>query len=78
MHHFVVCVMQTAENLLEISGWSGGLFQAGVATSGKAYSFLKASHITPNNTCPLSDRLCLAPIIGKDTLRTCEVTRVQH
>ena len=38
--------LETADNILESSGWAGELVQAGVATSGKADSFLKASHVT--------------------------------
>lgn len=33
-------------DLLESSGWTGALEQAGVATAGTADSFLKASHVT--------------------------------
>ena len=33
-------------DLLESSGWTGALEQAGVATAGTANSFLKASHVT--------------------------------
>ena len=45
--HINLTVLKIAETLLESSGWTGALVQAGVATSGKADSFLKASHITP-------------------------------
>ena len=46
--HINVAVLKTAaENLPESSRWTGALVQAGVATSGLADSFLKASHITP-------------------------------
>ena len=44
--HIELAALKTAENLLESSGWTGALVQAGVATSGKADSFLKAAHIT--------------------------------
>ena len=45
--HIDLDALETAENLLERSGWTGELVQAGVATSGKADSFLKTSHVTP-------------------------------
>ena len=44
--HIELPALKTAGNLLESSGWTGALVQAGVATSGKADSFLKAAHIT--------------------------------
>ena len=42
-----LAALKTAENLLECSGWPVELGHAGVASCGKADSFLKASHITP-------------------------------
>ena len=39
--------LKTAVNLLDCSGWPGELVHAGVASCGKADSFLKASQITP-------------------------------
>ena len=44
--HIELAALKTAGNLLESSGWTGALVQAGAATSGKADSFLKAAHIT--------------------------------
>ena len=44
--HIELAALKTAGNLLESSGWTGALVQAGVATSGKADSFLKAARIT--------------------------------
>ena len=44
--HIELAALKTAGNLLESSGWTGALVQAGVATSGKADSFLKAAYIT--------------------------------
>ena len=44
--HIELAALQTEGNLLESSGWTGALVQAGVATYGKADSFLKAAHIT--------------------------------
>ena len=44
--HIELAALKTAGHLLESSGWTGALVQAGVATSGKADSFLKAAHIT--------------------------------
>ena len=41
-----LAALTTAENLPESSGWTVTLVRAGAATSGKADSFLKASHIT--------------------------------
>ena len=44
--HIELATLKTAGNLLESCGWTGALVQAGVATSGKADSFLKAARIT--------------------------------
>ena len=41
-----LAALKTAENLIECSGRPGELVHAGVASCGKADSFLKASHIT--------------------------------
>ena len=45
--HIDLDALQTAENIPESSGLTGVLIQAGVATSGKADSFLKAPHVNP-------------------------------
>ena len=45
--HMELAVLKTAENRLESSGRPGEVVHAGVASCGKAYSFLKASHVTP-------------------------------
>ena len=51
--HINLAVLKTAaENLPESSGWKGALVQAGVATSGLADSFLKASHVTQQDDEP--------------------------
>ena len=79
LHIMELAALKTTENLLESSWWTVELVQAGVAACGKANSFLKASHITPNMTNPLGDSLCLAPTIyWKGTPRTCEVNGAQH
>ena len=44
--HFESAALETVENLLESSGWTGAVVQACVPTSGKADSFVKAAHIT--------------------------------
>ena len=44
--HIELAALKTAGNLLESNGWKGALVQAGITTSGKADSFLKAAHIT--------------------------------
>lgn len=44
--HVEMTALKTIGDLLEESGWTGALVQAGVATSGTADSFLKASHVT--------------------------------
>ena len=44
--HIEMAALKTLGDLLESSGWTGALVQAGVATSGTADSFLKASHVT--------------------------------
>ena len=44
--HFESAALETVENLLESSGWTGAVVQACVPTFGKADSFLKAAHIT--------------------------------
>ena len=75
--HIELAAMKTAGNLLESSGWTGALVQAGVATSGKADSFLKA-HTLPEQDEPTRLPLCLAQRIGRGTPRTCEINRAQH
>ncbi len=45
--HTDLTALKTAEHLFESSEWTGALVQADVPISGKADSFLKASHITP-------------------------------
>ena len=42
-----LAALKTAENLIECSGRPGELVHTGVASCGKADSFLKASDITP-------------------------------
>jgi hypothetical protein len=44
--HIEMAAPKTLGDLLEGSGWTGALVQAGVATSGTADSFLKATHVT--------------------------------
>ena len=38
--------VKTLDDLLDSSVWTAALLQAGVATTGTADSFLKASHVT--------------------------------
>ena len=45
--HMELAALKTAENLVECRGWPGELVHAGVASCGKADSFLKASRINP-------------------------------
>ena len=42
-----LAALETADHFIECSGWPGELVHAGVASCGKADSFLKASHIIP-------------------------------
>ena len=44
--HNELAALKTLGDLLDSSGWTSWLVQAGVASSGRADSFLKASHIT--------------------------------
>jgi hypothetical protein len=44
--HMEMVVWTTCGNYLEGSGWTSALTQAGIASSGTADSFLKASHLT--------------------------------
>lgn len=44
--HIEMAALKTLGDLLEGSGWTGALVQAGVATPGTADSLLKASHVT--------------------------------
>ena len=44
--HIEMALWNTIGDLLESSGWTTALCEAGVATSGTADSFLKASHLT--------------------------------
>jgi len=44
--HIEMASLKVLGDLLEGSGWAAAVVQAGVATSGTAHSFLKASHVT--------------------------------
>lgn len=44
--HIEMVALKVLGDLLEGSGWTGALVQAGVATPGTADSFLKAAHVT--------------------------------
>ena len=44
--HIEIAALKTLGDLLDGSGWTGALVQAGIATPGTADSFLKASHVT--------------------------------
>jgi hypothetical protein len=44
--HIEMAALKTLGDLLDSSGWTGALVQAGVATAGTADSFLKAAHVT--------------------------------
>jgi len=44
--HIEMAALKTLGDLLDGSGWTGALVQAGIATPGTADSFLKASHVT--------------------------------
>ena len=44
--HIEMAALKTLGNLLDGSGWTSALVQAGVATPGTADSFLKAAHVT--------------------------------
>jgi len=44
--HVEMAALKMLGDLLEGSGWTGALVKADVASSGKADSFLKASHVT--------------------------------
>ena len=44
--HIEMAALKTLGDLLEGSGWTGALVQAGIATPGTADSFLKAAHVT--------------------------------
>lgn len=44
--HIEMAALKTLGNLLEGSGWTGALVQAGITTPGTADSFLNASHVT--------------------------------
>ena len=44
--HIELAALKTLGNVLEGSEWTSWLVEVGVATSGRADSFLKASHIT--------------------------------
>lgn len=44
--HIEMASLKVLGNLLEDSGWTSALVQAGVATAGTADLFLKASHVT--------------------------------
>ena len=44
--HIEMAALKILGDLLENSGWTGALVQAGITTPGTADSFLKASHVT--------------------------------
>jgi hypothetical protein len=44
--HIEMAMWKTYGNYLEVSGWTTALTEAGIASSGTADSFLKASHLT--------------------------------
>ena len=44
--HIEMASLKVLGDILKGSGWTEALVQAGVASSGKADSFLKASHVT--------------------------------
>lgn len=44
--HIEIAALKTLGDLLDSSGWTGALVQAGVTTAGTADSFLKAAHVT--------------------------------
>ena len=44
--HIEMVVLKMLGDLLEGSGWTGALVQAGITTSGLADAFLKAKHVT--------------------------------
>ena len=44
--HIEIAALKTLGDLLDGSGWTGALVQAGIATPGTADSFLKASRVT--------------------------------
>lgn len=44
--HIEMAIWKTLGDYLESSGWTSALIQVGIATSGTADSFLKASHLT--------------------------------
>ncbi len=60
--HVEMAALKTLGDLLEGSGWTGALVQAGVATSGTADSFLKASHVTRTRRASSSCKKLIAMI----------------
>ena len=44
--HIEMALWSTIGDLLECSGWTDALIEAGVSSSGTADSFLRASHLT--------------------------------
>ena len=44
--HIEIATLKVLGDLLEESGWTGALIQAGIAGPGTADSFLKAAHVT--------------------------------
>ena len=44
--HIEMALWNVLSDLLDGSGWTGALSEAGVASSGVADSFLKATHLT--------------------------------
>lgn len=50
--HIEMATLKVLGDLLEDSGWTGALTQAGVAGLGRADAFLKAAHVTRTQRGP--------------------------
>ncbi len=46
LHNIEMALWKTIGDFLEDSGWTAALTESGIATAGKANSFLTASHLT--------------------------------
>ncbi|KAJ8364285.1 hypothetical protein SKAU_G00131160 [Synaphobranchus kaupii] len=61
--HIEMAALRSIGNLLQGSGWTGALVEAGVASSGTAYSFLSASSITRTRQVHQITACCLYKLL---------------
>jgi len=71
--HIEMTMWKTCGDYLDGSGWTNALVQAGIASSGTADSFLKASHLTRTRHAHKVTALVLAKLQDEAFLLAGEV-----